>query len=168
MKKHRAQAGFTLIEVVFSGLVFAVAFLGMSAAMAQGTHLNDAARRELAIATTTRSMLAEINDTDFDKLVGTWGDRVFDVEGLHGAEEGDRVGKVLVEDVDGVAGLKRVTLVVRFKSGGDMRTIQHVQYVTSALAFGNVDETPSESDPLTDITDGFDLSEPSTGETTTG
>ena len=141
MSTRHNSRGFTFIEVAFSGLIFAVAIIGMSAAIAQGTHLNDAARDELAVATTSRSLLAEINDTDFNKLVEVYNNMTFDVEGLNPAD-GGKVGKVLIADVDGVAGLKQVTLVVAYKTGGDVKTVRHIQYVTDAVAFGNIDEGP--------------------------
>ena len=162
MSRQQKSQGFTLIEVVFSGLIFAVAFMGMSAAMAQGTHLNDAAREELAVATATRSLMAKINDTDFDKLVDTYGDKGFDIEGLNAVDDG-HVGKIVIKDVEGTPGLKEVTLVVTYKSGTDIKKIEHVQYVTNAIAFGNIEDgTGGEvtNDPITEITEEL------TGETT--
>jgi hypothetical protein len=152
MGKHGPDRGFTLIEVAFSGLVFAIAFMGMSASMAQGTRLNDRAREQLSVATVTRSVMARINDTKFEDLVEKYSDKAFEIDGLKPAEGESAVGKVLVEDVDGVEGLKRITLVVLYNSGGTPRTARYTHFVTNALAFGSVThdggQTPPEPEPL--------------------
>ena len=138
MRKKHKERGFTLIEVTLAGVVFAIAFMGLSAALAQGTHLNDTAREALNVATATRSLFEEINDTPWEQIQDKYHKFGFEIEGLApDPETGGPVGTVLVEDVDSVPGLKKVTLVVRYRRHGDIKTTALVRYLTAARLFGN-------------------------------
>ena len=80
--KGAGAAGFTLIEVVISAAILAIAAVGLAAAILTSTHLNTRVSYETTALAAAEDKLAEIRGTPFANIVGTFTGQPFAVDGL--------------------------------------------------------------------------------------
>jgi len=77
-----ARAGFSLLEVVICMSILAIAIVGTGSAMLVSTHLNTRANHEALALAAAESKLAEIRESAFSGILGTFSGQTFAVPGL--------------------------------------------------------------------------------------
>jgi hypothetical protein len=128
------RRGFALVEVLTAGFVLALAVLGLSASLANGSRLAEGSREELAARDALRDTLARLEEMPFDKVALTYHTRGFRVDEVN-AVTGDLdglPGEIVFEPGPADApGIYRVTLRVRWRGAGGERTIESVHYLAN-------------------------------------
>jgi Tfp pilus assembly protein PilV len=130
----RRSAGFALVEVLTAGFVLALAVLGLSASLANGSRLADASREELVARDAIRDTLARLAATPFDQVALTYHTRGFRVDAIE-AVKGDLdglPGAIIFEP--GPADSRdvyRVTLRVQWRSTSGEHVIESTHYLAN-------------------------------------
>jgi len=132
--RPRGRAGFALVEVLTAGFVLALAALGLSASLANGSRLADGSREEMLARDAMRETLARLQEAPFDTVAMTYHTRGFRVDGV----------SALKDDVDGLPGeiifgpgpadapgIYRVTLRVQWRGVNGVRTIESDHYLAN-------------------------------------
>jgi prepilin-type N-terminal cleavage/methylation domain-containing protein len=76
------SAGFSLLEVIVSMAILAIAVVGTGSAVMISTHLNTRANHEALAQAAAESKVAEIRETGFGAILGTFSGQTFAVPGL--------------------------------------------------------------------------------------
>ena len=128
-------SGFTLLEVIFAGMVITVAMLGLSGTMAQGHVATTGVRDDLTARRAIRSKMAEIRDTPFDSVKEQFQDKEFNVEKLH-----ERARRGFIKVADGPSpGLFKITITMRWSVSGDERSLSQSYLLTKIRGVGVLD-----------------------------
>ena len=129
-KTRKNTRGFTLIETIAAGFIFAIASLSLSTSLATSNQCSEAVRQELGARSTMRAMLTEMRSVPFAELETAYKNRGFDVPGLR-APKGSQCGFIAIEDgPDGTKDLLRIRLRIRWMNGSTMSEIEAVHLVT--------------------------------------
>ena len=128
------ERGFALVEVLTAGFVLALAALGLSASLANGSRLAEGSREELMARDAMRGMLARLEETPFDKVALAYHTKGFNADPLD-AVRGDPDGEpgeiVFGPGPDDTSGVYQVTLRVRWRSVSGERTIESTHYLAN-------------------------------------
>jgi len=145
--RPRRRAGFALVEVLTAGFVLALAVLGLSASLANGSRLADGSREELAARDAMRDMLARLAETPFDKVALTHHTRGFFVAGVapvRGDPDGLAGEIFFAPGPDDALDVYRVTLRVRWRGTGGERMIESTHYLANVRGDPGVPPTMEE------------------------
>lgn len=126
--------GFALVEVLTAGFVLALAVLGLSASLANGSRLAEGSREELAARDAMRDMLARLEETPFDKVALAYHTKGFSagsLDALRGDPDGEPGEILFGPGPDGTFGVYRVTLHVRWHSAAGERAIESTHYLAN-------------------------------------
>lgn len=130
-----AEEGFSLIEVIITGFVVVIAFLGLAGTMAAGGQAQESARQELRVRNAIRGVLAEITETSFAQITAHHNKRGFDVAPLEAPKDDPdgRVGLVtVVPGPDTGTALHEVTIVARWRGVTGVRSVKSVHLIGDA------------------------------------
>jgi type II secretory pathway pseudopilin PulG len=151
MRTRCRQGGFTLIEVVVSGVILTIASVALAATMAQTTGLAEMPRQEAAARNAIRGIVATLAATPFDKVAALNHNSDFEVQGLT-VQPGDadgKCGRVIFEyGPDGDTSFYTVTVRVDWRGRAGDRTIESVHYLA------NVRGDSGAPTPLEELTGG--------------
>ncbi|HEX5135953.1 MAG TPA: hypothetical protein VFY93_03195 [Planctomycetota bacterium] len=128
------QRGFALVEVLTAGLVLALAALGLSATLANGSRLADGSREEMLARDAIRDTLARIAETPFDKVALNFHHGRFSAGPLPAVTDDPDgwPGEILFEPgPEDSRDVYRVTLRMRWKGAGGERVIESVHYLAN-------------------------------------
>lgn len=143
----RKRNGFALIEVLTAGLVLALAVLGLSASLANGSKLADGSREELAARDALRDMHARLAEAPFDKVAVAFHTRGFVVPGLApvlGDTDG-QVGEIVFgPGPENARDVYRVTLRVRWRGRSGEQLIENTYYLANVRGDPGVPPTIEE------------------------
>ena len=129
------ERGFTLLEVVFAGMILTVALLGLSGTMAQGHAVTSGVSDELTARRAIRSKMAEIRDAPFSTLMDQFHDKEFSVERLQ-----ERPRRCRVTVADGPSpGLFKITVTMRWTVSGKQRSLSQT-YLLTKIRDGGVQQ----------------------------
>ena len=146
--RHNHQSGFTLIEIVFAGFIFAVTATALSATLATGDNLAQNARKDVAVHDAVRGVLADIDATPFAEVAANFHLKGFDVPGLKPVDndKDGLVGEIIFSAGPGTgATLYRVTVRVRWRDRTGDRTVESVRLLSNVR---NDDGNPT---PIIDL-----------------
>jgi len=141
------QRGFLLVEILTAGLILALAVLGVSASLANGSRLADGSREEMLARDAIRDTLARIAEAPFDKVALTFHHGKFSAGPLAAvADDPDGwPGEIIFEPgPEDSLDVYKVILRVRWKGTGGERVIESTHYLANVRGDPGVAPTMEE------------------------
>ena len=126
----KSEAGFTLLEVMVSVAIIAIAFVSLIGSQSQSISIATVSRFETTASMLARKKLAEIQSSDFEEVSGTEGDFEDDFSDYHWQTEIEG----LTEDETGIVGSDEMLKVVdlTISRGDDENMVFRVRSVIMA------------------------------------
>lgn len=143
----RPRRGFALVEVLTAGLVLALAVLGLSATLANGSRLADGSREEMLARDAMRDTLARLAAAPFDKVALDFHNGRFAAGPLSAAKDDPDgwPGEIVFSDgPDDARDVYRVALRVRWRGAGGERVIESTHYLANVRGDPGVAPTVAE------------------------
>lgn len=131
---HQRPRGFALVEVVTAGFVLALAVLGLSASLANGSRLADASREDMLARDAMRDTLARLAEAPFDRVAPTFHGGRFSAGPLSAVQD-DADGWpgeiAFAQGPDDARDVYLVTLRMRWRSAGGERVLESTHYLAN-------------------------------------
>jgi Tfp pilus assembly protein PilV len=128
------RKGFALVEVLTAGLVLALAVLGLSASIANGSRLADGSREEMLARDAMRDTLAKLAEAPFDTVALNFHTGRFSAGPLRAvdADPDGWPGEIVFSPgPDDSRDVYRVTLRMQWRGAGGERVIENTHYLAN-------------------------------------